>query len=230
MKNDKVLKKELSIRQFKGVYKWGLLISILAHGLIILAFTLPPDVEMTPIKVNDTKFEIKVVNYEDLPPPPSILPEVTLPMGNGEGKFGEIPLPVPDTEAERETILDVINSGFDPINDGNTIIKITDPNDINPENVPVFIPYEERPEFIKRVEPEYPTLGREAEIEGTVGLMIYVGADGHVKNVVVTQPMDISAFNQSAVEAAYQCTFTPAKMSGSPIGVWIALPMHFVLH
>lgn len=220
-----------SKRRFKGVYKWGLAISIVIHGLIILAVSLPTDDAEARTVKDDKKMEIKVISYNELPPPPSITPLTTIPTdGFGDGDVGEIPLPVPDADADRDTIPDVVHGDYNPLDGEKFIIENDDPDKTDPSETPVFIPFEEKPVLVKEVKPEYPSLGKEAEIEGTVGLMVYVDVDGSVKNVVVTKPMEISSFNRSAVEAAYECTFTPAKMSGQPVGVWISLPMNFVLH
>jgi len=90
-----------------------------------------------------------------------------------------------------------------------------------------FVAFDQAPQFVKKAEPEYPSIGREGGVEGTVGLMVYVGSDGYVKNVLVTQPMEIEEFNQAAVNAAYKCVFTPALKNDKPIGVWISMPVNF---
>lgn len=172
---------------------------------------------------------ISQISYDQLPPPPSLMDMSELPpTGLTEGTVGDAPLPVPDELAEQNTLVDTDIGTTLPISgDGNVQVveNITDPNQLQP----VFIAYDTAPEFLTKGEPEYPAIGREGGVEGVVQLMVYVSADGKVKNVVVTSPMAISAFNEAAVSAAYQCTFKPATSGGQPIGVWLALPMYFHL-
>jgi TonB family protein len=226
----KIFKKMRKVKEFRGVYKWALMISITLHVLVVIAVALPKGYEKVDTHNDKHDVKIEIVKYSELPPPPSITPLNTIPSGlSGDENIGEIPMPVRDEEAERDTIPDILNNSNTLIGEGDTEIKVDTETDKHIEK-PVFIPYEERPVLVKEVKPEYPAIGREAGTEGTVQLMVYVGADGKVKNVVVTQPMEINAFNREAVSAAYKCEFTPATMSGNPIGVWIALPMKFKLH
>jgi protein TonB len=229
---EKEFKKERMKKQFKGIYKWGLIISILIHGTIIGMLAMPKGEDEVKKEQKKLDGKVKVVKYDELPPPPSIVPQVTMPQGlPGEGSVGEIPMPVPDEEAEKETISDIVPGFEDGVPGGDMVV---DTSDVKVEDASIdqieFVPYEERPVMTREVKPDYPAIGREAGTEGTVQLMVYVGTDGKVKNVFVTGPMEIDAFNQAAVDAAYQCQFTPAKMSGVPVGVWISLPMHFKLH
>jgi len=230
---DKEINKTIKERkrwQFVGFYKWGLIISIVLHGAIIGAFLMPKG-GGGETETEKTHHKIKLqVKYDELPPPPSIMPITEAPTGlPAQGNVGEVPMPVPDELAEKSTITDYVPgvSGGVP---GGTELEVTDTK-VEWEGAPVdhvaFVAFDQAPQFQKRVEPEYPAIGREGGVEGTVGLMVYVAPDGLVKNVVVTQPMEIEAFNQAAVDAAYKCTFTPALQNGKPIGVWIAMPVNF---
>jgi len=223
--------KERKRWQFVGFYKWGLIISIALHGAIIGAFLMPKG-GGSETENEKTHHKIKVqVKYDELPPPPSIMPMTEAPSSlPAQGNVGEVPMPVPDELAEKSTITDYI-PGVDGGVPGGTEIEVTDTNvkweGANPENPNDFVAYDQAPQFVRKVEPEYPSIGREGGVEGTVGLMVYVAPDGLVKNVVVTQPMEIESFNQAAVDAAYLCKFSPALQNGKPIGVWIAIPINF---
>lgn len=232
-KEIKKIEKERKRWQFVGFYKWGLVLSIVLHGAIIGAFLMPKGEEGEG-GLSKKKHKIKVqVKYDELPPPPSIMPMTEVPTGlPAEGTVGEVPMPVPDELAEKETITDYVPGVEHGVPEG-TELEVTDA-DLEWEGASVdhieFVAYEVAPQFKRKVEPEYPAIGREGGVEGTVGLMVYVGPDGLVKNVIITQPMEIEAFNQAAVDAAWECTFTPALQNNKPIGVWIAMPMHFKLH
>lgn len=233
-KSNKEFAKERKKRQFKGIYKWGLIISVVVHGTIIGILAMPKgEAEVKETKAK-TDGKVKIIEYDELPPPPSIVPQVSMPQGlPAEGSVGEIPMPVPDELAEKETITDVVPGFEDGVPGGDIEVDVTgvSTEELSADVEKVeFVAYEEKPVAIKEVEPKYPSIGREAGTEGTVQLMVYVGADGNVKNVVVTAPMEINAFNENAVEAAYKWKFKPAKMQGVPIGVWISLPMHFKLY
>ncbi|MGQ9707175.1 MAG: energy transducer TonB [bacterium] len=223
--------KERKLWQFAGFYKWGLAISIILHGAIIAAFLMPRGGgEESKIEKKHHKIKVQV-KYDELPPPPSIMPMTEVPTGlPAEGSVGEVPMPVPDELAEKSTITDYI-PGVEGGVPGGTELEVTDIEKMDWEGASVehieFVAYDQAPQFKRKVEPEYPAIGREGGVEGTVGLMVYVAPDGLVKNVIVTQPMEIEAFNQAAVDAAYQCTFTPALQNGKPIGVWIAMPVNF---
>jgi len=175
------------------------------------------------------KVNIVKISYDELPPPPSLMETEAPPEGLAEGDVGDAPMPVPDELAERETMTDTEGSlDGNPLGDG----VVVDPNlDVGSasEDFIEFVAYDTAPEFINKEEPVYPAIGREGGVQGTVQLMVYVGADGKVKNVIVTGPMEIAAFNESAVEAAYACTFRPATSGGHPIGVWLAMPVYFTL-
>jgi protein TonB len=96
------------------------------------------------------------------------------------------------------------------------------------ESAPVAEYYEEAPVVLRRVRPDYPSLAKDAGISGTVLLHVLVGQEGRVEEVRVLD--SIPVVDQAAVEAARQWTFRPARVSGRPVRVWVALPIRFSLH
>jgi protein TonB len=87
--------------------------------------------------------------------------------------------------------------------------------------------YEEPPVPVREVRPIYPRFAADAGITGTVLLHVLVGADGRVEEVRVLASVPV--LNEAAIEAARRWVFRPARVSGRPVRVWVALPMSFRL-
>ncbi len=85
---------------------------------------------------------------------------------------------------------------------------------------------EELPGIIKLVTPEYPPSAKASGLEGTVWIKVWVGKDGSVKEAIV-EKSDKEVFNQTALSAATQCKFSPAKMNGTPVDIWVKIPFIF---
>ena len=84
------------------------------------------------------------------------------------------------------------------------------------------------PEAIVKVIPSYPDSAREAGVEGTVLVHALVCKNGMVfaTRVVVSIPL----LDAAAVRAVEQWRFTPARIAGQPVAVWVAVPIRFTLH
>lgn len=95
------------------------------------------------------------------------------------------------------------------------------------EESPIFIAYEEPPEVITRVKPDYPELAREAGIEGKVYLNVYVDESGKVKKAVVMKGVPNTGLDEAALTAIEQWVYKPATQRGKPIGVWISQVVKF---
>lgn len=87
--------------------------------------------------------------------------------------------------------------------------------------------YEEAPVPIVEHRPDYPQIAIDARVEGTVLLQVLVGMDGRVEDVRVAQ--SIPLLDEAAVHAARRWVFHPARVSGRPVRVWVALPVRFSL-
>ena len=88
-----------------------------------------------------------------------------------------------------------------------------------------YVYVEELPEAITKVPPEYPDIGR--SVEGTVLVQALVGRDGRVKDTRIVK--SIPLLDDAAVKAVRQWVFKPAMAKGSPIAVWVAVPVKFTL-
>lgn len=97
-----------------------------------------------------------------------------------------------------------------------------------------FIAYDEPPVpiggFAAIVEKlVYPPLAREAGIEGTIILQVFVNAKGFVEDVVVQKSLPGTGFDEAGAKAIKQVRFKPARQRDRALGVWIAIPISFRL-
>jgi protein TonB len=91
-----------------------------------------------------------------------------------------------------------------------------------------FVLYDKEPQIIMNVEPKYPEPALRAGLEGKVIVKMWVNKEGKVGQVVVLKS-DAEIFNQPAIEAAKQFTFTPAYMNRQPVALWVSYPFRFKL-
>jgi protein TonB len=81
--------------------------------------------------------------------------------------------------------------------------------------------------LIRRIQPEYPSLARQARIQGTVVLQAVIGKDGSVQDlrVVSGHPMLV----QAAVNAVKQWLYKPYYLNGEAIEVETQVVVNFTL-
>jgi hypothetical protein len=81
------------------------------------------------------------------------------------------------------------------------------------------------PIALKRVVPEYPVSARNAQIQGTVGIQVLIGKDGHVASLrVKSGPV---ALRQAAVDATQQGLYIPFRVLGEPVEVDTEISVDF---
>ncbi len=97
------------------------------------------------------------------------------------------------------------------------------------EESPVFLAWEEPPEAIKRVTPEYPPMAVKAGVEGKVILMIVVDERGDVLEATIVTASPPGIFEDAAIAAMLQWKFNPAKQRDQAIKVRLAYPIEFTL-
>jgi TonB family protein len=75
---------------------------------------------------------------------------------------------------------------------------------------------------------EYPRLLRDAGVSGTATLRMRVLPDGRVdRGSVRVENTTHDAFSRAAVAVAAMMRFTPARLNGEPVPVWVTLPVTF---
>jgi protein TonB len=162
----------------------------------------------------------------DKPPPPKV--EVTQPVAP---PTAAAPVPVPDAEAPPEQKIasqeDLAQSTPGVSSDGDQQIQVAPPSDEEPA-FGTYVYAEELPEVITKVNPVYPEMAREANVDGTVMVQALVGKDGKVHDVRVVK--SIPLLDQSAQDAVRQWVFKPALANNKPVAVWVGVPVRFSLH
>jgi protein TonB len=92
------------------------------------------------------------------------------------------------------------------------------------------IKVDEYPAPLKTVNPAYPEKSRKEGVEGTVWVNVLVNKEGTVAKASVTKREGGSEeLEQAALDAIKQWTFKPAKVSGQPVSIWVAIPVRFKL-
>jgi protein TonB len=84
------------------------------------------------------------------------------------------------------------------------------------------------PGFLRKVTPNYPALAKRLEKEGTVLLRVTIDEHGRPVQVEVLSKAGFG-FEEEAVKAVKDSTFTPARMGGKPLACKALLPIRFVL-
>lgn len=83
------------------------------------------------------------------------------------------------------------------------------------------------PRLVKRIEPDYPALAREARIEGIVILEATTDVYGRVVNVRVLRP--VPWLDEAAVAAVRQWVYEPLMLNGRPRPVTFTVTVRFIL-
>jgi len=80
-----------------------------------------------------------------------------------------------------------------------------------------------------QVRPSYPSTARRLGVEGTTLLRAYIAADGRVTDVQVDQSAGHPDLDRAAADAVRRWKFEPGRRGSEPIGMWVRLPVQFVL-
>jgi protein TonB len=133
--------------------------------------------------------------------------------------------PKPQLPVEAESEEEIEAATIEKTADFETFDKMP----IEPEaETPEFVAYDTPPRPKARVEPEYPSIAKQAGIEGTVILQLLVDTGGKVLKVKVLRSLH-PELDRAAIDAAYRTTFYPAKQRDKPVKVWVSYPIRFVL-
>ncbi len=105
-----------------------------------------------------------------------------------------------------------------------------------PDEGPIirFIPYDEPPEPIGgyiaiQRNVNYPEIAQEAGISGTVIIQAFVDKNGIVQETVVLKGIPNTGLDEAAADAIKRTRWKPAKQRDRPVGVWISVPVNFML-
>lgn len=81
--------------------------------------------------------------------------------------------------------------------------------------------------LVRRVQPEYPQLARQARIQGMVMLQAVISKEGTIENLVVLSghPMLVRA----ALDAVQRWRYRPYYLNGQPVEVETQITVNFTL-
>jgi len=197
---------------FKAKYSKYLWVSLgLAIVIHAFLFALTPPITFEPYQLKEEGFELIDVPQEiEFIPPPE---EIVMPQVNVEAA---------DDDAGAD--LNLPETTFNDLSDMPPPPPAGDGADEG-----VFIAFDERPELIEFVTPEYPLIYREAGIEGTVRIKVLVGVDGSVLEAKVLSLDAAIEMQQAALQAALKCRFKPAKQRTMPVKAHAMIPFVFRL-
>ena len=93
----------------------------------------------------------------------------------------------------------------------------------------VFIPYEDPPQPMTSIRPQYPEIAQEAGIEGVVVVQAFIDKKGRVKETLILKGVPNTGLDEAAMEAIRKTRVKPAKQRERAVGVWISIPVNFKL-
>lgn len=93
----------------------------------------------------------------------------------------------------------------------------------------VVIEHDQEPILIKRIDPDYPRIARQAGITGTVTLSVLVDRCGTVREAAIDKSSGMQNLDDAALGVIRKWKFQPAEYQHSPVAVWTKVPVEFQL-
>jgi len=207
----------------------GLLVAALFHLALIGGFLLYGVLTREDLTTN-----VRVIkSLAELGPPPSLTqlekPQVVVALPQVAPPSVGTPKPVPDEEiVEVEFATQKQLEQTAPTAETGDKVAINIPEDELLPQHGDFVPVEVEPQVVTKTKPAYPELARKASIEGVVYLDILVDKEGKVRDIQVLKGSGTNVgFEESAVQAVKQWTFSPAIQNGKPVACWLTQPIKF---
>lgn len=204
----------------------AVVLSILSFGGTLIAKRAPKETSVIVVPYREIAAPPPLSN--DAPPPQVAITTAVAPPTVG------VAVPVPDAEAPPEQTIasqeeiSAQTQSAPVTGDGDQTIVVQPPSEDEMPRLGEYVYFEEMPEAITKVPPQYPDIAREAGVDGTVTVQALVGKDGRVKDTKVTK--SIPMLDAAAVAAVRQWVFKPALSNNKPVAVWVAIPVKFNLH
>jgi len=190
---------------YPKVLRLALTVTLVFH---LLLFMFGPQMKARPYQLSE-KPELEAVEIPDnfnVPPPPE------------EAAKPEVPTEIaPSDAASADATI------------ASTALDVEAPPELPPapKRAEFFTAFDEPPQVLKQVRPEYPDMARQAELEGVVLLLVGIDEFGNVIEATVLQ--SIPGLDDAALEAIYKWKFKPAKQRDVPVPVRISIPIRFTL-
>ena len=86
-----------------------------------------------------------------------------------------------------------------------------------------------RDEIVTAMEDEYPPALRDAGVGGTVKIWFFITEDGSLSDLRVDESSGHEALDAAAIRVAQRFRFSPASDEGTPVPVWISVPVTFAV-
>ncbi len=217
---------------------WGLLVSFIAHTLIIAApyivslFESEEDIP-PPTRVIDMSQLMKLKSLQDTPEQVKIsLPKLTappvaaIPIAVAEEEVEADPMMMP-TQMELSASLSASDGALD-IGAGEEVIINDDVDDGIPTS-DKFIPFEVAPQSLNNNPlPAYPKNIGDVGIQGKVIARAYVDKNGNIRDfIIINVKPEGLGFEDEVKKVIMKWKFTPAIQNHKPIGVWVDIPFVF---
>lgn len=247
------LRKKYPVHLTVGTILIGIAAIAFTFGPIVANSINPPDVE-AKTKVVSVKISMEdlppppAIDKDNPPPPPP--PKIKPP--EVRTVAFHIPEPAPEEEldpeeeqtiAEVEELKDAPNIGLEDRDGVDEVLFTGEVADFDEEKIPqvivdnepkidAFIFAEEEPKPINMEEVKmligYPTVARDAGIQGNVIIRILVDKNGNYsRHKVINEVHPI--LTNAIEEHIKRLKFTPAIQGGKPISFWVNIPFNFVL-
>jgi len=215
-----------------------LLFLLLITWLILYYQSIAVSFKKAPVKTT--------ISLSNLPPPPAAESAPPPPPPNmvvtGPAVVAGNPVPVPESivAPEEFAAVDQMNVATSIPGDGSNIVvetpQITETVVVQKEAEPdpdEFISVEKEPQFdyadLQR-KLKYPELAKRSNLESEFIAKVLVGKDGRAKRVLFDPPDVNKNFLDEASRVCMATVFTPAIQNGSPVEVWVQIPIKFKLH
>jgi protein TonB len=92
---------------------------------------------------------------------------------------------------------------------------------------PLLVSHLAEANLLHKVQPTYPSLARQAHVQGTVELRAVIGKAGTIENLVVVRGHPMLA--AAAIDAVRQWRYRPYLLNNEPIEVETEITVNFVL-
>ncbi len=191
--------------EYPRIFRTAVILAVAIHGLLFL-FT--PEITVKPYQLREKKVleTIEIPDQFEMPPPPK------------EEAKPQVPTEIaPSDEASAdETIAE-------------TVFEVDAPPELPPapQRPKFFTAFDEPPVVVRQVQPVYPEMARQSELEGVVVVQIGVNEFGDVVEAIVLE--GVTGLNQAAIDAVMQWKFRPAKQRDVAVPVRIVVPIRFSL-
>jgi len=198
---------QLIKKQYPKLLRWSALFALI---IVLATFLFTPVYVPNPYKLKEEVFEIIEVPDEiEIPPPPQ---EIEMPKVRVE-------IEISDEASDEDTIED---TSFDDIES-----MPPPPSSTNAGGPQKFFAFDDPPKLTFQAPVRYPEIAREAEMEGTVNVLVYVDERGRVFDAIVVSSSVPSILQDEALRAARKCRFKPGKQRNVPVKTQIMIPFNF---